>query len=191
MVVHQLSQSEGVEEAEDITTAIDALPDELAAEAFDRFMTIDAHFHELGPFAGVGYRLRKDRALSNRLMLVNPPPIHIVNLAQDPQSFGYSSSRNAPRLLRGSYLYDLVSNREILPLQHLLIQGFPVPGWAPAAAAHAFPFPGLINATMGPNSQQLSDTELRSLTGDGMHWNLLGSVILFSWAMYSFDASDE
>ena len=111
--------------------------------------------------------------------------VHIVNLAQSADMF-YQDTPLAPRLLRHSLLYDLVKEEEIIPLQHLLIQGFPVPGWASYELAARFPFPDLVSTVYVNRDQQtltkLTELELRQIAGDGFHWSLIGAMLAFAWS---------
>ena len=105
----------------------------------------------------------------------------VVNLAQSPIHF-HTADDMFPTLLRKSYLYELVTESEILPAQHLLIQGFPVPGLVSEANSAFFPFASLLNVTSSECVSQLTDVELRSLAGNSMHWAALGAWLLFGWS---------
>ena len=112
------------------------------------------------------------------------PNVQFANLMQNAEIGWYSDSKLAPRLLRGSCLYDVVTDKEVLPLQHLLIQGFPVPGWAPLAITEYFPFANMISIE-DPQANQLSECQLRTLTGDGFHWASIGAILSFMWSVAS------
>jgi hypothetical protein len=108
----------------------------------------------------------------------NEMPVAIVNLVQ---TAGYMQGRlqtRAPALLRGSCLYDLVSDKEVLPIQHWLIQGFPVPGFVDEELSANFPFPSLLPGHKDP----LHDKEVRTLTGNSMHVAAVGAWVLFAWS---------
>jgi len=67
--------------------------------------------------------------------------IALTNLTQNAsfsRQFNYGA---ALALLRGSYLFDWVTMRDIIPMEHWLIMGFPVPGVVSADLSANFPFP--------------------------------------------------
>eukprot|EP00974_Lingulodinium_polyedra_P068775 6659822-Lingulodinium_polyedra.AAC.1 len=76
---------------------------------------------------GVRGRIAGFLALARQRGLVSKK-VALVNLSQ---TAGYSkqvSFRAAPALLRSTYLFDLTSFTEVLPVLNWLIMGFPVPG---------------------------------------------------------------
>ena len=97
-----------------------------------------------------------------------------VNL-QQTACFHLHLSPSCPALLRASVLHDLVNDRPVLPLEHFLIHAFPVPGLVPPEFSVDFPFPGVL--------QTLSDTEVRKLTGNGMHLCAVGSQLMWLLAV--------
>ena len=102
----------------------------------------------LGPFAQPVYRVRLQmyhemrEASFRRLGPLRQvrPRVHIVNLEQTADFFGGAESLLAPALFRRSMLFDLVQAVELIPAQHLLIQGFPAPPFVPPELAKFFPF---------------------------------------------------
>ena len=78
-------------------------------------------------------------------------------------------------------LYELTTQREILPVQHFLIQGFPVPGFAPAHLAKYFPYPSFVSLADTAKSRGI-----RNLTGDCMHWASIGAMLSFAFACGSY-----
>ena len=103
----------------------------------------------------------------------------MVNLEQAPSFNNYLMADIAPALLRHSYLYDIVSEREILPDEHFLVQGLPVPGYVSPELAATFPFPRVM--------AELCDKQKRQLTGNGMHVHAVGSAIM--WLLASIQWS--
>ena len=145
---------------------------------------------DLGPFGDASLKVR----LSNYVELPNciaamarNPKVLLINLFQTPYMFG--ASRWAPALLQRSQLYDLVRGRELLPAEHLLIQGFPVPGLVSNDLSKYFPFPGIFTlkyvgcwddfGTGVDHPGGLDCHELRSISGIGFNWPSIGSMILF------------
>ncbi len=70
----------------------------------------------------------------------------IVDLVQSPYHCGQQLAARiqshrlqpVPALLRGSLMYSMQHQRCLTPHEHLLVQGFPVPGLAPDTASHFF-----------------------------------------------------
>ena len=97
---------------------------------------------DLGPFGSSVLKVRLQQYKDfddEKMALAKKPPVRLANL--DQNSHFWNTSPFAPSLLQGSLLFDLVREREVLPVEHLLIQGFPVPGFADEAMANVFPFP--------------------------------------------------
>jgi len=82
-----------------------------------------------------------------------------------------------------SYLFDLVSRKELVPAQHLLIQGFPVPGLCSDRIATKFPFPSLVSARPDAlkEAHELRDQDIRHVAGKGFHLSAIGAVLMFAW----------
>jgi len=103
--------------------------------------------------------------------------VALVNLQQGA-TFHTSLRQRAPALLTGSDLFDIVSGQEVLPVQHWLIQGFPVPGLCSPDLSKRFPFPTLVSA-MGTT---LTDSSVKTLTGNAMHQAAVGVCLLYALA---------
>ena len=160
---------------------------------------------DLGPFANPVFRVRAvDYTVRGIGDDVQPglPSVNLVNLMQNPQFFSSRSSM-APRLLRHSFLFDTVTQNEVLPLQHFLIQGWPAPCFADERQSRYFPFPDILpslDAVAASSDeeedieeqidemidmdcvQKLTDREVRSVTGDGFHWASVGAMLAFAWS---------
>ncbi len=78
--------------------------------------------------------------------------------------------------MRGSHLFSLGQNRVMLPEEHLLVQGVPVPELlAPDSwLAEYYPLSRPVDAYAG--------TLWRRLCGNGMHWSQVGSALLLAFA---------
>ena len=154
----------------------------------------------LGPFAQSVYRVRLQRYREVRegswqlqavreasLRWLGPlgqgrPRVHIVNLEQTADFF-YAESPLAPALLRRSMLFDLVQAVELIPAQHLLIQGFPAPPFAPPELAKFFPFPKIFTAGfVDADASMLNAADVRTLTGNSFHWLQAGAMLMFMWS---------
>ena len=115
--------------------------------------------------------------------------MHIVNLEQTADFFGGAESPLAPALLRRSMLFDLVQAVELIPAQHLLIQGFPAPPFAPPEFAKFFPFPKIftagfvdVEAARLHGWSLLIAADLRMLAGNSFHWLQVGAMLMFMWS---------
>ena len=124
---------------------------------------------------------RRAQALS---LLQVRPRVHIVNLEQTADFFGGAESPLAPALLRRSMLFDLVQAVELIPAQHLLIQGFPAPPFAPPEFAKFFPFPKIFTAGFvdADDTSMLNAADVRTLTGNSFHWLQAGAMLMFMWS---------
>lgn len=140
---------------------------------------------ELGPFCNPSF---KQRLLDYNMHLadkVKDKPVLLANLQQNASMFA-SVSTNAPAVMRSSWLFDIVSNKELLPAQHLLIQGFPVPGWVAPQLSSAFPFPSLLSVEDPDKDEKLlSMKEIRTLSGNSFHWSSIGSMLMYMLASSS------
>ena len=120
-------------------------------------------------------------ALQNRAKY----PVMLQNLTQNDMFF--NSSRLAPSLLQRSMLFDAVSLQEVLPVEHLLIQGFPVPGLVSENLSRHFPFPDIVKLGFADkDSGYLTESELRSITGVGFCWPAIGAFIMMVLCMSEF-----
>ena len=137
----------------------------------------------LGPFAQSVYRVRLQRYHEMReASFRRLGRVHIVNLEQTADFF-YGESPLAPALLRRSMLFDLVQAVELIPAQHLLIQGFPAPPFAPPELAKFFPFPKIFTAGfVDADASMLNAADVRTLTGNSFHWLQAGAMLMFMWS---------
>eukprot|EP00969_Alexandrium_andersonii_P075090 3311483-Alexandrium_andersonii.AAC.1 len=87
-----------------------------------------------------------------------------------------------PALLKGSLLYDLVKDVEVLPVQHWLAQGLPAPVLVSEQEAAWFPFPSLLKHC-SDSPDVLKDTEVRALSGNMMHASCIGACFVFVLAV--------
>ena len=109
--------------------------------------------------------------------------MHIVNLEQTADFFGGAESPLAPALLRRSMLFDLVQAVELIPAQHLLIQGFPAPPFAPPELAKFFLFRKIFTAGfVDADASMLNAADVRPLTGNTFHWLQAGAMLMFMWS---------
>ena len=79
-----------------------------------------------------------------------------------------------PALLTHSSLIDVVSGQEIIPLQHWLIQGLPVPGLCADALSRDFLFSLIF--------RNLTDANVRKAIGNMMHAAPIGAWLGFALA---------
>jgi hypothetical protein len=103
--------------------------------------------------------------------------VALVNLHQGA-TFHTSLRQRAPSLLTGSDLFDIVSGQEVLPVQHWLIQGYPVPGLCSPGPSKHFSFPSLVSAI----GTTLTDSSVNTLTGNAMHQAVVGVCLLYALA---------
>ena len=145
-----------------------------------------------GPFCSPTLSSRLDKW---RLTKKDDTPIYIVNLSQHCDAHPSSPKQSlAPRVLAGSMLYDVVADKELIALQHFLIQGFPVPKLVAAEHAQFFPFPDIIDVLQDNglsdsestervcHTDLLSDQQTRRLAGKSFHWACMGSVLMYAWS---------
>ena len=90
-----------------------------------------------------------------------------------------------PCLLTHTLLFDLVSGRLVTACSHWLAQGFPHPAGrgVQQQLKAAFPFDDTI--LDGTSSEGLSYSSQRILAGNAMHWNAIGS-----WLLYNLSCAD-
>ena len=147
---------------------------------------------DLGPFGDSVMKVRLQQYMElDRLKrcLAGSPPCLMLNLQQNIMYF--NQSIYAPSLLQKSHLYDVVAMREVLPIEHLLIQGFPVPSLVKEELARYFPFPGLVQAKHTTSVDKLSCTELRRLAGIGFNWPSAGAMIMLIMMVSGLKFEDE
>jgi hypothetical protein len=88
-----------------------------------------------------------------------------------------------PTLVQNSKIWSEAHGRTALPMEHFVFQGFPA---LPAVAVHAkLPWA----SALGTPPAGVSDSELRSLTGNAMHCGVLGSIVLY--ALCSIEVANE
>jgi len=135
-----------------------------------------------GPFLDPAFKIRFQGYLEHYKKVEPPPPVNIVNVMQTPEFFGPCTVLVAPSLLRNSWLYDIASMREVLPVQHFLMLGFPVPGMCAPAVSRRFPFPGIVMCE--PSCPVvLSDAQIRAVTGNAFHLSSISAFLTFMWAV--------
>ena len=135
---------------------------------------------DLGPFGEATLRVRKEQYLEKpavKAALSKSAKVLLVNLHQNSHFF--SDNQYAPSLLQRSQLYNLVTMKEVLPIEHFLIQGFPVPGLAEDRLSKFFPFKSLVQAKWHNDPSKLNDQEMRSITGIGFSWPAFGAILSF------------
>lgn len=125
----------------------------------------------------LGYMQRADAQL-----LVRTAGAAIVNLMQKPTYM--SCTKMMPTLLRGSFLCDIKCGIEVLPLQHWLVVGMPVPGLCPEAQVRSCPFTHRLVCGCPP---PMPDHVTRGLTGNAMHMAAIGNFFMFGLAATSKD----
>ena len=95
-----------------------------------------------------------------------------------------SSRKSVPT---GTIAYNLKLDRPMMPLEHLAVQGVPVPELLPA---------GHPSAANSPLTAFFADGELckgalaRNFAGNGMHLACVGGVLLFKLMTVSFKSDD-
>ncbi len=105
----------------------------------------------------------------------------IANLMQNPGMFG-TVLAVAPALLKASYLYSLHLERPLLATEHSLVQGIPLAECLPPdSPARAFA------PWTAPVHTFLSETEMRHLTGNGMHLSQVGVALLHALAFVAME----
>jgi hypothetical protein len=141
---------------------------------------------DLEPFCRPEFRVRllkydKKAAQSNLKPGSKPKAARWANLMQTAE-FAYNDSDLAPTLLKDSWLFDLISLQEVLPIQHLLVQGFLVPGLVPPEWSQHFPFPSLVSmSAKKADAEMLSEGDVRRLAGNSFHWSAVGATLMFAW----------
>ena len=111
-------------------------------------------------------------------------PVALANIHQRAEYQDRICSRDAPALLTGSVLFDLIKNEPVGATSHWLIQGFPHPQvFGPAESAF---FPCSLSLVDSSCHTSLSVAEQKTLTGNAMHLAAVGS-----WAMYNIACMDR
>ena len=138
-------------------------------------------YEDLGPFCSSSFRVRLDsyNEIAEQHDNDSRHPIHLINLQQTAEYMGATPKLVVPSLLSNSFLYDRKSKKEIIPAQHLLMMGWPVPAWSPPHLASLFPFPQLIDIDHTEDASKLSANQIRSLTGKAWHWSCFSAMLLF------------
>ena len=156
-------------------------------ESYLELFTEQAH---LGPFNDAAFRVRLEVFNEEYQKFIaknaEQPAVVFCNLQQHCEWMGLSAKPHVPSLLKGSWLYDLVSGKEVVPLQHFLASGFPVPGWCAPKLGDRFPCPALITRTPltheASKDQFLTEHEIRVLTGNCFHVSSISAMLLFAWS---------
>ena len=163
-------------------------------QAYRAGMKVREIMSESGPFLDPAFKIRSQKYLEHYNQIEPPPPVNIVNLMQTSEFFGPCTVLVVPSLLRNSWLYDIASSREVLPVQHLLMLGFPVPGMCGLALSRHFPFPGIVSCEPSPFALKwlmLSDTQIRTVTGNAFHLSSIGAFLTFIWAVGQLQLREE
>ena len=102
----------------------------------------------------------------------------IVNLANSPQYIGARPTGYIPALLRSSKLWSFAKERCVLPSELLEMQGYNIHGDRPSAISNLL------------KEGSLRDSQLRELTGNGMHVQCVGCVLAFAVALTTLESED-
>ena len=113
------------------------------------------------------------------------PKVALTCLDQNPEWMKSSFTKQTPTLLRKSTLYDMISQRPLLPLEYFLIQGYPHPdtGIISEELRAQFPFADALSI--------LAPHEVTSLMGNGMHLAQAGTWLLWNMVPGLADASSD
>ena len=97
-----------------------------------------------------------------------------------------------------------MSDKEVLAIQHFLIQGFPVPGLVPQEHSRFFPFPSIVDvnpimehsrgslrADGSRASSLMTDKDIRKATGMSMHWACIGAWLTYMVSSSRVDTSKD
>ena len=95
--------------------------------------------------------------------------VALVNITHRPGFIKQIDCACAPALMRRSDLFDLVTSRELVGPEYWAIQGYPHPDMIRSALSTAFPF----------SDMDLTLTQVRHLTGNGMHLACVGAMLAF------------
>ena len=113
-------------------------------------------------------RVRRHEAFVKRTATHRPRLV--CNVCQNPQR--YAGTEKIPALLRRSQLWSMHLQRLLTPLEHFEVQGYPM-----------FPTAGEPAARCSRALRTLSDRDLLSLAGNGMHASCIGISIMFLLAL--------
>lgn len=110
-----------------------------------------------------------------------------VDLSQEPTRRGLHLSKSLlPALCRNTRLFEVTQQRSLAPLQHFVVQGFPVVevwgGLCDSESPTSLPpqyFPYCRDIGKHVRRAGLSDSVVRAVTGNGMHLSHVGSAMLF------------
>ena len=133
-----------------------------------------------GPFGYSSLKMRLEDFKHKAEKVGMRDDVHIQNLFNNA-GFIFNKTNMVPTLLQHSLLYDLKTSQEILPIEHLMMQGFPVPGYCTEECSRHFPFPVIVSDRPHAGDEFLSDKEIRSLAGIGFHWSQIGAFV--TWVM--------
>lgn len=116
------------------------------------------------------------------------PECHLIPCDQSPEYYRRSCKGDVvPTLMRHSSLFDIISGCEVLPAEHFLIQGFPVPEVGLSSELCAFfPFSSIFShlPVEDRNSSFLSDAQMRRLAGNSFHVAAVGAMMQFMWSVH-------
>ena len=119
----------------------------------------------------------------------NPPTrkFVLVDLTQNAQYMKRASTDVMPCLLTHTLLWDLAAGCLVPVMVHWLAQGFPHPAalGVPSRVTDNFPFDGGL---LDPADERCIPLKAqRALTGNAMHWNCVGSWILYNVSCTNID----
>ena len=137
-------------------------------------------------------RLQDYRASTRDVMLDDDIKALFVNLTWSA-SWGTWCKNVAPTLVRGSHLWGMVQDRELLAEEHFLMHGFPMPGFCDQEHSTTFPYPVSLSkgkcqkasSSASSSSIHLKTGQVKHLVGNGMDVRAVGSQLL--WAISALD----
>ena len=100
----------------------------------------------------------------------------LVNLEQRPAFHKVFQLNGVPALLRKSVLYELVNGQLLDAKNHWIVPGIPCPCFG--TNSEGFPFRSLLE----DGADCLTPEEMKTLTGNSMHWAQIGAWFMFSIA---------
>ena len=157
-------------------------------DAADAAGATQALLEDPAVFLPFGIKQRLDGWKNFALPYLAPPHnarIALVNLHNNADFSKSVSIAAMPTLLTKSYLWDMKTNTEVLPILHWLVMGIAVPHLSDCGQATC-PFPRVFAA-----GQELKDGETRKLTGNMMHQAAIGSLLLFGLCVTEQDCDTD
>jgi hypothetical protein len=121
--------------------------------------------------------LHEQRKLGRQMVSLSQSPFHIQH---------NKLSACAPVLVRNSLLYSMAKKRLVLPTEALQMQGLPVPALLAGSPDLAAQWPFRCNL-----EDIMTESQLRGVTGNGMHICQVGSALLLALAMVAGGSADR